>query len=287
MEIIKANNVVYEYIRRDEEGNVEGITRAVNDVSLDIEQGQFIAILGHNGSGKSTLAKHMNAILNPTEGTLWVDGMDTKDEDNIWKVRQTAGMVFQNPDNQFVSSIVGEDVAFGLENYQVPRDEIPERVSAALRAVGMEGFEKRAPHTLSGGQKQRAALAGVLALEPEILLFDEVTSMLDPEGRAEVLGAMRRLHEDGKTVVAVTHYIEEAVQADTVWLMHDGKMLAHGSPREMLTQPELLAQTGLEPPVPVRLYYDLLNAGFELPYCPLTNKEFAEELCRSQYGTSH
>lgn len=279
--MIEAENIIFSY---DSDGKRK---RALRGLSFHVHRGEYAVILGHNGCGKSTLLRHLNALLPLQSGELTVAGIDASDPAEIWKLRRRVGMVFQNPDNQFVSSIVGEDVAFGLENYQVPRDEIPERVGAALRAVGMEGFEKRAPHTLSGGQKQRAALAGVLALEPEILLFDEVTSMLDPEGRAEVLGAMRRLHEDGKTVVAVTHYIEEAVQADTVWLMHDGKMLAHGSPREMLTQPELLAQTGLEPPVPVRLYYDLLNAGFELPYCPLTNKEFAEELCRSQYGTSH
>lgn len=279
--MIQAENIIFSYASDGKR------KRALRGLSFHVHRGEYAVILGHNGCGKSTLLRHLNALLPLQSGELTVAGIDASDPAEIWKLRRGVGMVFQNPDNQFVSSIVGEDVAFGLENYQVPRDEIPERVSAALRAVGMEGFEKRAPHTLSGGQKQRAALAGVLALEPEILLFDEVTSMLDPEGRAEVLGAMRRLHEDGKTVVAVTHYIEEAVQADTVWLMHDGKMLAHGSPREMLTQPELLAQTGLEPPVPVRLYYDLLNAGFELPYCPLTNKEFAEELCRSQYGTSH
>ena len=279
--MIEAENIIFSYASDGKR------KRALRGLSFHVHRGEYAGILGHNGCGKSTLLRHLNALLPLQSGELTVAGIDASDPAEIWKLRRRVGMVFQNPDNQFVSSIVGEDVAFGLENYQVPRDEIPERVSAALRAVGMEGFEKRAPHTLSGGQKQRAALAGVLALEPEILLFDEVTSMLDPEGRAEVLGAMRRLHEDGKTVVAVTHYIEEAVQADTVWLMHDGKMLAHGSPREMLTQPELLAQTGLEPPVPVRLYYDLLNAGFELPYCPLTNKEFAEELCRSQYGTSH
>lgn len=279
--MIQAENIIFSYASDGKR------KRALRGLSFHVHRGEYAVILGHNGCGKSTLLRHLNALLPLQSGELTVAGIDASDPAEIWKLRRKVGMVFQNPDNQFVSSIVGEDVAFGLENYQVPRDEIPERVSAALRAVGMEGFEKRAPHTLSGGQKQRAALAGVLALEPEILLFDEVTSMLDPEGRAEVLGAMRRLHEDGKTVVAVTHYIEEAVQADTVWLMHDGKMLAHGSPREMLTQPELLAQTGLEPPVPVRLYYDLLNAGFELPYCPLTNKEFAEELCRSQYGTSH
>lgn len=279
--MIQAENIIFSYASDGKR------KRALRGLSFHVHRGEYAVILGHNGCGKSTLLRHLNALLPLQSGELTVAGIDASDPAEIWKLRRRVGMVFQNPDNQFVSSIVGEDVAFGLENYQVPRDEIPERVSAALRAVGMEGFEKRAPHTLSGGQKQRAALAGVLALEPEILLFDEVTSMLDPEGRAEVLGAMRRLHEDGKTVVAVTHYIEEAVQADTVWLMHDGKILAHGSPREMLTQPELLAQTGLEPPVPVRLYYDLLNAGFELPYCPLTNKEFAEELCRSQYGTSH
>lgn len=279
--MIQAENIIFSYASDGKR------KRALRGLSFHVHRDEYAVILGHNGCGKSTLLRHLNALLPLQSGELTVAGIDASDPAEIWKLRRRVGMVFQNPDNQFVSSIVGEDVAFGLENYQVPRDEIPERVSAALRAVGMEGFEKRAPHTLSGGQKQRAALAGVLALEPEILLFDEVTSMLDPEGRAEVLGAMRRLHEDGKTVVAVTHYIEEAVQADTVWLMHDGKMLAHGSPREMLTQPELLAQTGLEPPVPVRLYYDLLNAGFELPYCPLTNKEFAEELCRSQYGTSH
>ncbi len=279
--MIEAENIIFSYASDGKR------KRALRGLSFHVHRGEYAVILGHNGCGKSTLLRHLNALLPLQSGELTVAGIDASDPAEIWKLRRRVGMVFQNPDNQFVSSIVGEDVAFGLENYQVPRDEIPERVSAALRAVGMEGFEKRAPHTLSGGQKQRAALAGVLALEPKILLFDEVTSMLDPEGRAEVLGAMRRLHEDGKTVVAVTHYIEEAVQADTVWLMHDGKMLAHGSPREMLTQPELLAQTGLEPPVPVRLYYDLLNAGFELPYCPLTNKEFVEELCRSQYGTSH
>lgn len=279
--MIEAENIIFSYASDGKR------KRALRGLSFHVHRGEYAVILGHNGCGKSTLLRHLNALLPLQSGSLTVAGIDASDPAEIWKLRRRVGMVFQNPDNQFVSSIVGEDVAFGLENYQVPRDEIPERVSAALRAVGMEGFEKRAPHTLSGGQKQRAALAGVLALEPEILLFDEVTSMLDPEGRAEVLGAMRRLHEDGKTVVAVTHYIEEAVQADTVWLMHDGKMLAHGSPREMLTQPELLAQTGLEPPVPVRLYYDLRGAGLELPYCPLTNKEFAEELCRSQYGTSH
>ena len=223
MEIIKANNVVYEYIRRDEEGNVEGITRAVNDVSLDIEQGQFIAILGHNGSGKSTLAKHMNAILNPTEGTLWVDGMDTKDEDNIWKVRQTAGMVFQNPDNQIVASVVEDDVAFAPENLGVPPAEIRRRVDEALKRVGMYEFRNNAPHLLSGGQKQRVAIAGVLAMQPEILVMDEPTAMLDPSGRQEVLRTIADLRAaTGVTVVLITHHMDEAICADLGLTPPDG-----------------------------------------------------------------
>ena len=219
MEIIKANNVVYEYIRRDEEGNVEGITRAVNDVSLDIEQGQFIAILGHNGSGKSTLAKHMNAILNPTEGTLWVDGMDTKDEDNIWKVRQTAGMVFQNPDNQIIGQVVEEDVGFGPENMGIPTEEIWQRVEESLRAVGMYEYRKYSPNKLSGGQKQRVSIAGVLAMHPKCIVLDEPTAMLDPSGRKEVIRAVRGLNQvEGVTLILITHYMEEIIHADKLRL---------------------------------------------------------------------
>ena len=256
---------------------------ALSGVSLSIEAGSFIAVLGHNGSGKSTLAKLLNAILVPTEGTVTVKGMDTRSEENLLNVRRTVGMVFQNPDNQFVSTIVGEDVAFGLENYGVPENEIPARVAAALAAVDMAGYENRATHTLSGGQKQRVALAGVLALSPDILVFDEATAMLDPDGRQEVLRTIRRLHkEQHKTVVMITHYIEEAIGADRVYLIHNGKMIADGTAREMLTQPELLAAAGLTPPMPVQMYYDLKQAGIVLARCPLTLEELAEELCRSQ-----
>ena len=213
MEIIKANNVVYEYIRRDEEGNVEGITRAVNDVSLDIEQGQFIAILGHNGSGKSTLAKHMNAILNPTEGTLWVDGMDTKDEDNIWKVRQTAGMVFQNPDNQIIGQVVEEDVGFGPENMGIPTEEIWQRVEESLRAVGMYEYRKYSPNKLSGGQKQRVLLARALCATKKLLLLDEPVTGLDPIVTAEFYQLIQKINrESGIAVVMVSHDIESAVE---------------------------------------------------------------------------
>ena len=249
MEIIKANNVVYEYIRRDEEGNVEGITRAVNDVSLDIEQGQFIAILGHNGSGKSTLAKHMNAILNPTEGTLWVDGMDTKDEDNIWKVRQTAGMVFQNPDNQIVATVVEEDAAFGPENMGVEPKEIRSRVYQALKMVGMYDYHLHAPHLLSGGQKQRVAIAGVLAMKPKCIVLDEPTAMLDPQGRADIMRILHELHEKQHiTIILITHHMDEAVQAQRVAVLDGGHLVMDGTPREIFTQTKRLRALGLEAP---------------------------------------
>ena len=224
MEIIKANNVVYEYIRRDEEGNVEGITRAVNDVSLDIEQGQFIAILGHNGSGKSTLAKHMNAILNPTEGTLWVDGMDTKDEDNIWKVRQTAGMVFQNPDNQIIGQVVEEDVGFGPENMGIPTEEIWQRVEESLRAVGMYEYRKYSPNKLSGGQKQRAAVARALITQPQLILADEPTGALDSRSTDELLGLFNAINDNGQTIVMVTHSVKAASTAKRVLFIKDGEV---------------------------------------------------------------
>lgn len=272
--MIDAKNIKFSYDSDD------GRHRTLNGATFHVEKGELAVILGHNGCGKSTLMKHLNGLLELQKGELTVNGIDASDHDEVWKLRRCVGIVFQNPDNQFVSSVVEEDVAFGLENYEVLREEIPARVSAALKAVGMEGFEKRAPHTLSGGQKQRVALAGVLALDPEILIFDEATSMLDPQGRAEVLDTVKRLHEAGKTIVMVTHYIEEATFADTVWFMHDGVMLAHGTPREMLTDPKLLADTGLDAPMAVKLYYDLLDAGIELEHCPLTKEEAAEEICR-------
>lgn len=273
--MIKAENLIFSY---DCEG---GRQRSLDGACIIVRDGELVAVLGHNGCGKSTLVKHFNALLEVQKGELTVAGLNAKSEANVWKLRRKVGMVFQNPDNQFVSSVVAEDVAFGLENYGADCSEIPERVSAALALVGMAGFEMRSPHMLSGGQKQRVALAGVLAMDPDILVFDEATSMLDPDGRREVLSVIERLHaEQSKTIVMITHYVEEAVFADRVYLMHDGRMLADGTPREILTDLELLRRTGLTPPVPVRMYHDLKAAGFELPYCPLTNEELAEELCR-------
>lgn len=255
--------------------------RSLDNASIKVKKGELVAVLGHNGCGKSTLIKHFNALLEVQKGELTVAGLDAKDEANTVKLRRTVGMVFQNPDTQFVSSIVEEDVAFGLENYGVSYDEIPKRVSEALNAVGMKGYEKRSPSMLSGGQKQRVALAGVLAVEPDILVFDEVTSMLDPDGRRDVLSAIKCLHEEKrKTIVMITHYIDEAVFADRVYFMHNGKMLASGTPREMLTDLELLKSTGLTPPLPVRMYYDLMEKGIVLPFCPLTNEELTEAICR-------
>ena len=272
--MIDAKNIKFSYDFDD------GKHRSLDGATFHVEKGELAVILGHNGCGKSTLMKHLNGLLELQSGELTVNGIDASNPDEVWKLRRCVGIVFQNPDNQFVSSVVEEDVAFGLENYGVPREEIPRRVAEALKAVGMEGYEKRSPHMLSGGQKQRVALAGVLALDPEILIFDEATSMLDPQGRAEVLETVKRLHEAGKTIVMVTHYVEEATFADTVWFMHDGVMLAHGTPRETLTDPMLLTATGLDAPMSVKLYYDLLEAGIQLETCPLTNAEAAEEICR-------
>ena len=272
--MINARNIVFSYDYSDRK-------RSLNGVSIDVHEGELVAVLGHNGCGKSTLIKHFNALLDLQKGELTVAGLDAKCEANIIKLRRTVGMVFQNPNNQFVSSIVEEDVAFGLENYGVSYSEIPEKVSAALKNVGLEGFEKRSPSMLSGGQKQHVALAGVLAVDPDILVFDEVTSMLDPDGRCEVLSILKQLHEKRhKTIVMITHYIDEAVFADRVYLMHDGKMLASGTPREMLTDLELLGKAGLTPPLPVRMYHDLKDNGIELPFCPLTNDELTEAICR-------
>ena len=282
MKIIKADNVVYEYIRRDEEGNVEGITKAVNDVSLDIEQGQFIAILGHNGSGKSTLAKHMNAILNPTEGTLWVDGMDTKDEDNIWKVRQTAGMVFQNPDNQIIGTVVEEDVGFGPENMGVPTDDIWKRVNDSLEKVGMTAYRYQSPNKLSGGQKQRVAIAGVMAMRPRCIILDEPTAMLDPNGRKEVLEAVWELNRREKvTVILITHYMEEVIHADRVYVMDSGNVVMQGNPKEIFSQVDTLKAYGLDVPQVTLLAYELKKSGVDVPDGILTTEELVSALCQS------
>ena len=243
MGIIKVKDLIYEYIRRDEEGNVEGITTAVDDISLDINQGDFVAILGHNGSGKSTLAKHLNAILYPTEGTVWVDGKDTKDDAAVWDIRQTAGMVFQNPDNQIIGQIVEEDVGFGPENMGVPTKEIWERVEESLKAVGMYQFRKFSPNKLSGGQKQRVSIAGVIAMHPKCIVLDEPTAMLDPQGRREVIRAVRALNNVERiTVILITHYMEEVIHADRVYVMDKGKITLQGTPREVFSEVERLKE---------------------------------------------
>lgn len=279
MGIVKAANVVYEYIRRDEDGNVEGITTAVDQVSLDIEQGEFIAILGHNGSGKSTLAKHINAILNPTEGTVWVDGMDTSDEERIWDIRQTAGMVFQNPDNQIIGQVVEEDVGFGPENMGIPTKEIWERVEESLRAVGMYEYRKHSPNKLSGGQKQRVSIAGVLAMHPKCIVLDEPTAMLDPRGRKEVIRAVRGLNQvEGITVILITHYMEEIIHADRVFVMDKGSIAMEGTPREIFSQVERLKELRLDVPQVTLLAYELKKKGLALPDGILTAKELADKL---------
>ena len=276
MKIVKARDLVFEYIRRDEEGNVEGISTAVDHVNLDIKQGDFVAILGHNGSGKSTLAKHMNAILYPTEGTIWVDGKDTKDEDVLWDIRQTAGMVFQNPDNQIIGQVVEEDVGFGPENMGVPTKEIWERVEESLRAVGMYEYRKNSPNKLSGGQKQRVSIAGVLAMHPKCTILDEPTAMLDPNGRKEVIRAVRALNEvEGMTVILITHYMEEIIHADRVYVMDSGKIAMEGTPREIFSQVERLKSLRLDVPQVTLLAYELQKRGVKLPNGILTTEELA------------
>ena len=279
MSIIKTKNLVFEYIRRDEEGNVEGITRAVDEVSLDIRQGDFIAILGHNGSGKSTLAKHMNAILYPTDGTVWVDGKNTQDADELWNIRQEAGMVFQNPDNQIIGQVVEEDVGFGPENMGVPTKEIWERVEESLRAVGMYKYRKYSPNKLSGGQKQRVSIAGVLAMHPKCIILDEPTAMLDPNGRIEVIRAVRGLNQvEGVTVILITHYMEEIIHADKVFVMDQGKIAMEGTPREIFSKVEELKELRLDVPQVTLLAYELKKKGIMLPDGILTAEELLQAL---------
>lgn len=281
MGIIKTDKLSYDYIRRDEDGNIEGVTRAVDDVTLDIKQGDFIAILGHNGSGKSTLAKHMNAILYPSEGTIWVEGMDTKDEDKLWDIRQTSGMVFQNPDNQIIGQVVEEDVGFGPENMGVPTKEIWERVEESLKAVGMYEFRKHSPNKLSGGQKQRVSIAGVLAMHPKCIVLDEPTAMLDPNGRKEVIRAARALNDvEGVTVILITHYMEEIIHADKVFVMDQGKVTMEGTPREIFSQVERLKELRLDVPQVTLLAYELQKKGVNLPNGILTHDEFVEEMLK-------
>lgn len=281
MAIIKTKDLVYDYIRRDEEGNVEGITTAVDKVSLDVHAGEFIAILGHNGSGKSTLAKHINAILHPTEGTVWVDGKDTSDEKNLWDVRQTAGMVFQNPDNQIIGQVVEEDVGFGPENLGVPTKEIWERVEESLRAVGMYKYRKHSPNKLSGGQKQRVSIAGVMAMHPKCIILDEPTAMLDPIGRKDVIRAVRALNDVEKiTIVLITHYMEETIHADRIFVMDQGKIAMVGTPKEIFSQVERLKELRLDVPQVTLLAHELQKRGAKIPDGILTTEELVQSLKR-------
>ena len=281
MGIIETKDLVFEYIRRDDEGNVEGIVKAVDEVNLDIQQGDFIAILGHNGSGKSTLAKHMNVILYPTEGSVWVDGKNTEDESQLWNIRQSAGMVFQNPDNQIIGQVVEEDVGFGPENMGVPTAQIWERVEESLKAVGMYKYRKHSPNKLSGGQKQRVSIAGVLAMHPKCIILDEPTAMLDPKGRKEVLRAVRALNDvEGITVILITHYMEEIIHADKVFVMNQGKIEMEGTPREIFSQVEKLKELHLDVPQVTLLAYELKKQGVDLPDGILTIKELEECICQ-------
>lgn len=281
MGIIKAKQLVHEYIRRDEEGNVESIQTALDHVDLDVKEGQFIAILGHNGSGKSTLAKHINALLTPTEGSLWVNGMDVSEEQNIIPVRKTAGMVFQNPDNQIIASVVEEDVGFGPENIGVPTEEIWKRVEESLNAVGMLKYRKHSPNKLSGGQKQRVAIAGVVAMEPKCIVFDEPTAMLDPSGRKEVIKTAHELNrKKGVTVILITHYMEEVVDADHVIVMDKGKVVMQGTPREIFSQVGKLKEYHLDVPQ-ITILADLLRqSGLDIPMGVLTREELVGHILR-------
>ena len=282
MGIIKARKLVHEYIRRDEEGNVESIQTALDQVDLDVKAGEFIAILGHNGSGKSTLAKHINAILEPSEGSLWVDGYDVSDEANIWEIRQCAGMVFQNPDNQIIASVVEEDVGFGPENVGVPTDEIWQRVEESLKAVGMLKYRHHSPNKLSGGQKQRVAIAGVMAMQPKCIVLDEPTAMLDPNGRKEVLKAVHELNrKKGVTIILITHYMEEVIEADRVYVMDNGHVVMQGTPRELFSQVDELKKYRLDVPQVTLLAHELRQSGLTgIPAGILTREELTEAISR-------
>lgn len=279
MGIIDIKNVIFEYIRRDEEGNTLSINRAIDDVELNIKKGDFVAILGHNGSGKSTLAKHLNAILLPTEGTVWVNGHNTKDEEKLWDIRQSAGMVFQNPDNQIIATVVEEDVGFGPENMGIPTEDIWKRVENSLKAVGMYEYRKHSPNKLSGGQKQRVAIAGIMAMKPDCIVLDEPTAMLDPNGRKEVIGTIRELNKkENVTVILITHYMEEVIHADHVVVMDQGKVVMQGKPREIFSQVELLKKYRLDVPQVTELAHELKKAGLPISSGILTVDELVDEI---------
>ena len=281
MEMIHAEKLIYEYDKRDEEGNVIGTNRAIDGVDIDVPQGSFVAVLGHNGSGKSTLAKHMNAILVPTGGTMWVDGRDTRDPGELWNVRQSAGTVFQNPDNQIIGTVVEEDVGFGPENLGFPTDEIWKRVEDSLKSVGMIEYRKASPNKLSGGQKQRVAIAGVIAMEPKCIVLDEPTAMLDPNGRKEVIRAVEKLRREKKvTVILITHYMEEVIDADQVFVMDDGHIVMHGTPREIFSRVDELKAYRMDVPQVTMLAEELRKRGLDIPRGILRREELVEAICR-------
>ncbi len=281
MGMIRAEKLVFEYDKRDEEGNVIGSHRAIDGVDIDVPQGSFVAILGHNGSGKSTLAKHMNAILVPTGGTMWVDGRDTKDPNELWNIRQSAGMIFQNPDNQIIGTVVEEEVGFGPENLGVPTDEIWKRVENSLRAVGMLERRKDSPNKLSGGQKQRVAIAGVIAMEPKCIVLDEPTAMLDPNGRKEVIEAVEQLRkEKNVTVILITHYMEEVIDADQVFVMDEGHVVMHGTPKEIFSRVDELKKYRMDVPQVTMLADALIQKGVPLPKGILRREELVDALCQ-------
>ena len=281
MGIIKAAKLAFDYLRYGEEGEEPEVNRAIDHVDLDIEEGQFIAILGHNGSGKSTLAKHINGLLVPTEGTLWVDHMDTASDADIWNIRQKAGMVFQNPDNQIIGTVVEEDVGFGPENLGVPTEDIWKRVDESLQAVGMTAYRHHSPNKLSGGQKQRVAIAGVMAMHPKCIVLDEPTAMLDPNGRKEVLEAVHQLNrQENVTVVLITHYMEEVIDADRVVVMDDGHVVMEGTPKEIFSQVETLKKYRLDVPQVTLLAHELKQSGVDIPDGILTTEELVNALCQ-------
>ena len=279
--MVQTDDLIFEYEKRDEEGNVICSYRAIDQVNLEVEEGQFIAVLGHNGSGKSTLAKHLNAILVPTEGTVWVDGTNTSDPNELWNVRQSAGMVFQNPDNQIIGTVVEEDVGFGPENLGVPTDEIWQRVEDSLKAVGMISYRHHSPNKLSGGQKQRVAIAGVIAMKPRCIVLDEPTAMLDPNGRKEVLRTVEELRKKEKvTVILITHYMEEVIDADKVFVMDHGHVVMEGTPREIFSQVDTLKKYRLDVPQVTILADELKKRGLDIPAGILRKEELVEAICR-------
>lgn len=274
MDMVKIDKLSFEYIRRDEDGNVESINKAIDNVSLDVKKGDFIAILGANGSGKSTLAKHINAILNPTEGSVWVNGLNTAEEKNIWEIRQTAGMVFQNPDNQIIATVVEEDVGFGPENLGIPTDEIWERVETSLKAVGMLEYRHSSPNKLSGGQKQRVAIAGIMAMKPQCIVLDEPTAMLDPNGRKEVISTVRNLNKkENVTLILITHHMDEVIYADKVFIMEQGHVVMEGTPRQIFSRVEEIKKYRLDVPQVTELAYELRKEGLDIPEGILTVDE--------------